>query len=530
MAKGDNVNVLLVDDRPENLLVLKVTLNSLNVNLVDAHSGKEALRLILDHEFAVILLDVMMPEMDGFETARLIREREKSRHTPIIFVTAMFLDDQDAFKGYSVGAVDYIMKPFAPEVLRSKVNVFVELFKKTEEIKRQAEHILAMEQREHDARLRQTEERLKRETERERAEARAMRAVLEHAPVGFARLDRDHKIIETNDVFAQQFSVPDGSQRKNLMSVLDMPAPVLEAIKESKPYLVHDLKVEEPSGTDAGRYCDLAVWPVKTAEGQLSGTILVATDVTERVLLDLQRNDFVATLAHDLQTPVIASDRALSLLLDKIKGLVPEDVTNWVTMLKKNNQNLLHMIESLLDVYHYEEGSRALYLDNVDLKLLASACIDELTPLAQEQGLQIESDFDPNLKPVTADRTAIRRVITNLIDNSLKFTPKEGTITVRAHNGNNGSVIFEVTDTGIGIKAEDKKHLFERFWHGSGHKSYKGSNGLGLYLCRQIIESHQGQIECESTVGKMTTFRFTLPVTSQANLVPLPPGKKERAV
>jgi signal transduction histidine kinase len=269
---------------------------------------------------------------------------------------------------------------------------------------------------------------------------------------------------------------------------------------------------------------------VKTAEGQLSGTILVATDVTERVLLDLQRNDFVATLAHDLQTPVIASDRALSLLLDKIKGLVPEDVVNWVTMLKKNNQNLLHMIESLLDVYHYEEGSRALYLDNVDLKLLASTCIDELTPLAQEQGLRIESDFDPNLKTVSADRTAIRRVITNLIDNSLKFTPKEGTITVRARNGNNGSVIFEVTDTGIGIKAEDKKHLFERFWHGSGHKSYKGSNGLGLYLCRQIIESHQGQIECESTVGKMTTFRFTLPVMSQANLVPLPPGKKERAV
>jgi NtrC-family two-component system sensor histidine kinase KinB len=270
------------------------------------------------------------------------------------------------------------------------------------------------------------------------------------------------------------------------------------------------VKVVEGVGGESGRFCDLAIWPVKSDDGQLSGTILVAQDVTERVLLDLQRKDFVATLAHDLQTPVIASDRALSLLLDKIAGLVSADVITWVTMLKKNNQNLLHMIESLLDVYHYEEGSRALYFDEVDLKLLAVTCVEELTPLAQEQGLVILTDFDPDLKTAFADRTAIRRVITNLIDNSLKFTPRGGTITVQARNDGD-TIIFEVTDTGIGIKEEDSKHLFERFWHGTGHKSYKGSNGLGLYLCRQIVESHHGQIECQSTVGKLTTFRFTLP-------------------
>ena len=516
MTLGNKVNVLLVDDRPENLLVLKITLSSLNANLVEAHSGKEALRLVLDHEFAVILLDVMMPEMDGFETARLIREREKSKHTPIIFVTAMFLDDQDAFKGYSVGAVDYIMKPFAPEILRSKVGVFVDLFRKTEEIKRQSEHILAMEKREHDARLKETEERLVRETERERAEAHAVRAILEHAPVGFARLDREQRMVETNDVFAAQFTLPANSHGQPILSALELPAPLLESINESKPHLVYNLKVSAPGPTcETERYCDLAVWPVKSADGQLSSTILVASDVTERVLLDLQRKDFVATLAHDLQTPVIASDRALSLLLDKLNGLVSPELITWMTMLKKNNQNLLHMIETLLDVYHYEEGSQALYLDQVDLKLLATTCIEELLPLASEQGLAIESHFDEELKSVAADRTAIRRVITNLIDNSLKFTPRGGTITVRARNDRDSFVVFEVADTGIGIKAEDKKHLFERFWHGRGERSYKGSNGLGLYLCRQIIESHHGQIECQTIVGKMTTFRFTLPIKSE---------------
>jgi NtrC-family two-component system sensor histidine kinase KinB len=309
---------------------------------------------------------------------------------------------------------------------------------------------------------------------------------------------------------------------------VELPEALLEAIKESKPCLVNELKIFADSAGQTSRFCDLAMWPVKNADGQLSNIILVASDVTERVLRDLQRQDFVATLAHDLQTPVIASDRALSLLLNKLNGLVPDELIKWVAMLKSNNQNLLHMIENLLDVYHYQEGSRALYLDKVDLKSLASSCIEELLPLAQDQGLSIEREFDEDLKPVTADRTALRRVIINLIDNSLKFTPANGTITVRART-NGSSVTFEVSDNGIGIKPDEQQHLFERFWHGTGHKSYKGSHGLGLYLCRQIIESHQGQIECESTVGKMTTFRFTLPISSEMRITVANQGVKESA-
>ncbi len=518
MTTSDQVNILLVDDRPENLLVLKATLGSLGVNLVEAHSGKEALKFLLEKEFAVILLDVMMPEMDGFEVARIVRDREKSKHTPIIFVTAMFLDDQDAFRGYSVGAVDYIMKPFAPEILRSKVTVFVDLFRKTEEIKRQSEHIRAMEQREYTAKLQATEERLRQETERERNETRAIRSVLEHAPVGFARLDKNHNVIETNKMFVEQFSVQSEIKNESIFSALPgLPQPVREAIDHSRPFLVHDLQVYEGTGSETSRYCDLAVWPTSNSE-QFTGTILVGTDVTERVLLDLQRKDFVATLAHDLQTPVIASDRALSLLIGKIGGTVSPDLINFVTMLKKNNENLLHMIETLLDVYHYEEGAKALYFDEVDLKLLAATCINELSALANDQGLTITSDFPPDLHQVFADRTAIRRVITNLLDNSLKFTPRGGTVTAQARNADN-SVIFEVTDTGMGIKPEDKEHLFERYWHGTGHKSYKGSNGLGLYLCRQIVESHDGQIECDTSVGKMTTFRFTLPTKTDESIL-----------
>jgi signal transduction histidine kinase len=140
------VNILLVDDQPANLMALEAMLQGLGQNLVKAESGREALKQLLTHEFAVILLDVKMPDMDGFETAALIRERDKSRDTPIIFLTAADKTHTEAVRGYAVGAVDYLVKPVVPEFVRSKVSVFVELAKKTELLRRQAEQLRVGEQ------------------------------------------------------------------------------------------------------------------------------------------------------------------------------------------------------------------------------------------------------------------------------------------------------------------------------------------------------------------------------------------------
>ncbi|MGL4618052.1 MAG: response regulator, partial [Chroococcidiopsis sp.] len=143
MKSEPKINVLLVDDYPENLVALEATLNSLGQNLVKAYSGKQALKCLLEQDFAVILLDVQMPEMDGFETASLIRQRERSRHTPIIFLTAISDSDDLKSKGYALGAVDYLLKPIDPIILTSKVAVFVELFKKNLEVQRQAAQLVA---------------------------------------------------------------------------------------------------------------------------------------------------------------------------------------------------------------------------------------------------------------------------------------------------------------------------------------------------------------------------------------------------
>jgi two-component system sensor histidine kinase/response regulator len=144
--EDDRVNILLVDDQPANLLALEAMLQGLGQNLVKAESGREALKWLLTHEFAVILLDVKMPEMDGFETATLIHQRDKSRHTPIIFLTAAEKSETQTVRGYAVGAVDYLVKPVVPEFVRSKVSVFVELAKKTELLRRQTRLLQDSEQ------------------------------------------------------------------------------------------------------------------------------------------------------------------------------------------------------------------------------------------------------------------------------------------------------------------------------------------------------------------------------------------------
>src|SRR6476659_9151413 len=132
------VKILLVDDQPENLLSASAVLESLGQEVIMAESGREALRHLLDHDFAVIVLDVMMPEMDGFETAALIRQRDRSRLTPIIFLTALGRSEEHMLRGYNLGAVDYMTKPFVPEILRSKVSVFVELQRKSELLAQQS--------------------------------------------------------------------------------------------------------------------------------------------------------------------------------------------------------------------------------------------------------------------------------------------------------------------------------------------------------------------------------------------------------
>ena len=228
MPYDEKVDILMVDDRPENLLALEAILADLGQNLVRAQTGAEALKRLLDRDFAVILLDVQMPGMDGFETATLIRRRDRSQHTPIIFLTAFHRSDTQVFRGYSVGAVDFLSKPIVPEILKSKVSVFVDLFKKTEEVKRQEQQLREAEGREHERALAEEKrrweaERLREEMEEERRVAHALSQRAEELARTVAELERVDKALRESKEVAEAANRAKGEFLANMSHEIRTP-------------------------------------------------------------------------------------------------------------------------------------------------------------------------------------------------------------------------------------------------------------------------------------------------------------------
>jgi two-component system, sensor histidine kinase len=208
---GRPCDILVVDDTPENLTAIEVALDELNYRLVKVQSGKEALRRLLKQDFALILLDVQMPTMSGFETARLIRARDRSRHVPIIFITAYDRDDAEVLEAYRLGAVDFLLKPIQPEILKAKASVFVELQRRTQEVERQAEQIRAHILQEREAWL--TEQ-------RSRLEAEALKRRLEEQRVHAAELQRLNRRLEEDDRRKDEFIAVLGHELRNPLAPL----------------------------------------------------------------------------------------------------------------------------------------------------------------------------------------------------------------------------------------------------------------------------------------------------------------------
>jgi signal transduction histidine kinase len=203
-------DILVVDDNPSNLLAIEVALGELHCRIIKAASGREALRYLLEQDVALILLDIQMPTMDGFETARLIRQRERSRHVPIIFITAFSREERDILHGYELGAVDFLFKPIVPEMLRAKASVFVELRRRTAEVMRQAELLREHERKEHERRL--TEERqrwegdaLRRQMEEERRKTAELGQIIAERERAEAELTRINHQLEEADRRKDEF-------------------------------------------------------------------------------------------------------------------------------------------------------------------------------------------------------------------------------------------------------------------------------------------------------------------------------------
>lgn len=502
-------SILLVDDNRANLLALEAILEPLGQRTLTADSGEEALKRLMQHDdVAVILMDVRMPGIDGFETARLIKQRERSRHIPIVFLTGLGEDEAQLFRGYEQGAVDYIRKPIDGEILCSKVRVFVELHQRGAELQRQAallrEHELA-------ALERRSEERY--------------RSFIDAMPQCVWASGPDGEIQYANEVWRRFAGVgrgeTDGALLNRLIHPEDQPlvhAAWKRALATGEPYEVQ-FRLRRADG--AWRWHLGRGVPERDEAGKVIGWIATATDIddqkaTEAALQETEhalrqaneaKDVFIAAASHELRTPLTVVSAQTGLAL---RRLGPEDDSRAARSLRtiaRQVDRMVRLVEDLLDVGRLQSGRLSLELEEFDLAQLLGEARERMQLLSDAHPIEFHASGEA---AIHGDRHRIDQVITNLLSNAVRYSPEGGAIVLSLEERED-SLHITVRDHGVGIPLERQAEIFERF--GQAHGVRYGGLGLGLTISQGIVAQHGGRIwvESDGVEGQGSTFHVELP-------------------
>jgi PAS domain S-box-containing protein len=506
--------VLLVDDRPANLVALEATLAPLGVRMVTAVSGVDALRHLLADEFALVLLDVQMPGMDGFETADLMKRHPRTAHIPIIFVTAIQRDASHVFAGYERGGVDYLMKPFDPTILRSKVRVFVDLYVKERQLREQS---ALLHQREASIERHRTEERF--------------RSLLDAMPLCVWALGPEGLPTYANRSWIA-YAGPDAAGPLAATHPDDAPRlrdGLTAALTRGEPLEIEYRVRSVRDGLyrwHAGRFV-----PQRDPDGVITGWIGTATDIenlkrAEDAYAELAvaerhareaaeaanraKDEFLATLSHELRTPLNAMVGWARML--RSRALPPEKEQKALDTIERNARAQAELIEDILDVSRIITGKLRIELTPVDLHAIIDGAVDAVRPASDAKAIALERRIGPLPSEFAGDATRLQQVVWNLLSNAIKFTPTGGRVELRLECDGD-DVVLEVRDSGCGIAPDFKPYVFDRFRQlDSSSRRTHGGLGLGLAIVRHVVELHGGTVSCDSEgEGQGATFRVRLP-------------------
>jgi PAS domain S-box-containing protein len=480
-------------------------------NIVTAASGQEALRWLLRKEFAVILMDVRMPDMDGFETADFIRRSDRLRHIPIIFLSAIDTLEDDVYRGAAKGAVDYLFKPVVPEVLKAKVSVFVDLFHMNERLKRKA--------------VQQSEERFRLLVESMQEYAIFMldpdgRVTSWNA--GAERIEEFQQQEIIGEPFARFYTAEDRAQGFPEQALRYA---ALNGRSEQEGWRVRK---------NGGRFwANTIVSALLDERGGLVGFSVVTRDLTERKRVEEVLRESEAKLrrqAQELEQQLIASGRLVSLgvvtasmahefnnPLGIVMGFAQELLTeatpesrnyHALKIIDEETRRCQRLIQELLQFAR----PRSADLSPTDIKQAVDKTVGMVASRLYKQKIETSIMMAENLPLISADPQQLEQVLVNLFLNAVDAMPKGGLITVQAaldasDNGAPG-VIITVTDDGNGIDPGDLPKIFQPFFSA---KKGKGI-GLGLSICERIIENHGGKIAVQSKPGEGTSFKIHLPL------------------
>lgn len=514
--------VLLVDDQPENLVALRAVAETLDVDAVCAESGMAALRELLHSDFAVIVLDVQMPELDGFETAQMIKSRERSRNVPILFLTAIHREERYALRAYGLGAADYVTKPVDVEVLRAKMKAFVDLDRARAQIASQAE------------RLREVE----RVAFRRRADAR-FRALAETLPIVLFTADRNGNVTYGNERFRSAHQDDDGdvsaiaatedqdALRAGFAIALSSRSPFVTDVRLRIPRVGHEDEEEMDVRWHQLQIAWIAADDDTDHEGMFVGSALDVDDrrkaeqvvATQRAWLEGEArgtDQFLAVLSHELRTPLNAMIGWTKLLRDG--ALDPEKAKRAIAIVERNARAQAQLVSDLLDVSRIKSGKLHLDRSVVDLAEVALAVVDDFRPGAAARDVRLRFVRAGEAQPVRVDgdRGRLAQVVTNLVGNAIKFAKKGGLVVVACSvDGDRATV--SVKDDGPGIAPEFLPNLFDAFRQADGSTTRAtGGLGLGLSIVKSLVSLHGGDVTVQSRPGAGSVFEVSLPRAASA--------------
>jgi len=403
--------ILLVDDREDNLLSIETILEQDGYIFVKATSGREALKVLLnEYDFALILMDVKMPNLNGFETASLIYEREKLKHIPIIFITAHSYGDENIFQGYRAGAVDYIYKPINPDLLRAKVSVFVDLYRKNHQLMAQEQRLIAI-----------------------------------------------NKNLEDEI-----------SERKNSE----------ERIKALNLQLLQNIDKLETANKDLDRFAFMA--------------------------------------SHDLQEPLRKIRTFGDRLANKYKDLIEEEGKNYLDRMQHAAQRMQLLIQDILTFSKISVHDKQ--FQETDLNSVLNEVLGEMEQTANEKNFRIVTEHLPVL---FVNPVLMRPLFFNLVSNAIKYRRRETDSFIKIYsdsdvgNGNKYCRIY-FEDNGIGFDQKYSEHVFRMFTRLHQQKEIDGT-GIGLALCKKIVEEHNGYISARSKENEGSVFIVSIPVNLNNN-------------
>ncbi len=485
--------ILIVDDKQENIYSLKKLLESKGFIVDTASSGEECLKKVLNTDYSLIILDVQMPVMDGFEVAETLSGFNKTKDIPVIFLSAVNTNNQFISKGYDSGGIDYVVKPFDPEILLLKVNSFIRLYKQTKEL-----------QNVRDALRSEIDIRKKVQSQlRERVEE--LQSTLEALPLIAFTANSEGKIEFVNHNWYKYSTIAEKFPT-TINTEIDIEQEWKKVMSKGEELML-EVQIKELDNTQY-KYHLLRIVPIFDNEKILKwiGTF---TDIEDQKQIEKKKDEFLSITSHELKTPLTSVKAYIQLISRSLKDHQSDKIKGYIDKAQLQVGKLNELISDLLDISKIESGELKLNRQEFEVKNLIESAVETIQQTHGDFSLEVIGNDEP--LTIFADENRVEQVLINYLTNALKYSPEHKSLKITRELKDN-ILTLKVMDSGIGIPEDKQKDIFSKFYRVEESSLKFQGLGIGLYICAEIIKKHDGHVGVNSAINKGSEFYFSIPI------------------